>query len=88
MPKLANYMEDSGISSVAIVWVNNDFGKGGRDNAVKEFEARGIEVLADISTEVQQPDFAPEVLSAKDSEAQSLKEWLARPEAQHFRYEG
>ena len=27
------------------------------------------------------------VLSGKDSRAQSLQEWLARPEAQHFRYE-
>jgi branched-chain amino acid transport system substrate-binding protein len=74
-------MEDSGISSVAIVWVNNDFGKGGRDNAVKEFEARGIEVLADISTEVQQPDFAPEVLSAKDSGADALFVYLHEEES-------
>jgi dTDP-4-dehydrorhamnose 3,5-epimerase len=27
------------------------------------------------------------ILSDKDSRAQSLQEWLARPEAQHFRYE-
>jgi dTDP-4-dehydrorhamnose 3,5-epimerase len=28
------------------------------------------------------------VLSARDRSAQSLAEWLARPEAQHFRYPG
>ena len=27
------------------------------------------------------------ILSGKDSQAQSLAEWLARPEAQHFRYQ-
>ncbi len=37
MPKLANYMHDSvKAKSVAILWVNNDFGKGGRDAFVKE----------------------------------------------------
>jgi dTDP-4-dehydrorhamnose 3,5-epimerase len=28
------------------------------------------------------------ILSQKDAAAQSLEEWLARPEAQHFRYDG
>ena len=28
------------------------------------------------------------ILSARDSAAQSLADWLERPEAQHFRYEG
>ena len=32
MPKIANYMRDGvKAKSVAVVWVNNDFGKGGRD---------------------------------------------------------
>jgi dTDP-4-dehydrorhamnose 3,5-epimerase len=31
---------------------------------------------------------AEPVLSAKDAAAQSLSDWLARPEAQHFRYPG
>jgi dTDP-4-dehydrorhamnose 3,5-epimerase len=28
------------------------------------------------------------ILSTKDSTAQSLADWLTRPEAQHFRYQG
>jgi hypothetical protein len=28
------------------------------------------------------------IVSARDGSAQSLAEWLARPEAQHFRYQG
>jgi dTDP-4-dehydrorhamnose 3,5-epimerase len=31
---------------------------------------------------------AEPILSAKDAAAQSLADWLARPEAQHFRYPG
>src|SRR2546430_2759619 len=45
MPKIANYLHDRlKVKSVAVVWVNNDFGKGGRDNFVKEMKARNIEV--------------------------------------------
>ena len=41
MPKIANYIRD-GIKAktVAVLWVNNDFGKGGRDNFIKEMNAR------------------------------------------------
>jgi branched-chain amino acid transport system substrate-binding protein len=81
MPKLANYMADSGISSVAVIWVNNEFGKGGRDNAIREFEARGIEIAADISTEVQQVDFAAEVLMMKDSGADAAFAYLHEEES-------
>jgi len=52
MPKIANYIRDGvKAKSVAIVWVNNDFGKGGRDNFVREMGSRGIRVVADVSTE-------------------------------------
>ena len=81
MPKIANYLVDSGIKSVAVIWVNNDFGKGGRDTAIKEFEARGIEIAADISTEVQQVDFAPEVLRIKESGADALFAYLHEEES-------
>ena len=38
MPKVAKYINDElKAKSVAIVWVNNDFGKGGRDVISKEF---------------------------------------------------
>ena len=37
MPKIANYLHDGmKVKTVAVVWVNNDFGKGGRDSFVKE----------------------------------------------------
>jgi len=48
MPKIANYVRD-GIKakSVALIWVNNDFGKGGRDNFTKaDFSADVVKVKA------------------------------------------
>lgn len=72
MPKLASYMETSGIESVDIVWINNEFGKGGRDAIVAELDARGIALVNDISAEEQQADFAPEALTVLGSDAQAL----------------
>jgi branched-chain amino acid transport system substrate-binding protein len=66
MPKVAKYINDElKAKSVAVVWVNNDFGRGGRDVIVKEFERLGIKVVADQSTEAGQSDFAADVAKIK-----------------------
>src|SRR5947199_286051 len=73
MPKIANYIRDVvKAKNVAIVWVNNDFGKGGRDNFTKEMNARGIRVVADLSTESGQTDFAADVVKAKAANADAI----------------
>ncbi len=73
MPKLARYIKDNlKAKSVAIIYVNNDFGKGGRDVMVKALEAQGIKVAADISTDPGQVDFSGAVLKAKQSNADAL----------------
>jgi len=66
MPKVAKYINDElKAKSVAVVWVNNDFGRGGRDVIVKEFGRFGIKVAADQSTEAGQSDFAADVSKIK-----------------------
>ncbi|WP_315836252.1 ABC transporter substrate-binding protein [Bradyrhizobium prioriisuperbiae] len=66
MPKVAKYMaEELKAKSVAVVWVNNDFGKGGRDVILKEFAKRNVKVVADLSTEAGQADFAADVSKVK-----------------------
>ena len=73
MPKLARYIKDTvKAKSVAMIWVNNDFGKGGRDSMTKALEAQGIKVAADISTDPGQVDFSAAVLKAKQSNADAL----------------
>src|SRR5262249_42365793 len=56
----------------AVIWVNNDFGKGGRDAITKALTAEGIKVAADISTDPGQVDFSGAVLKAKQANADAL----------------
>jgi branched-chain amino acid transport system substrate-binding protein len=73
MPKVTRYIATTlKAKTVAVMFVNNDFGKGGRDAFVKSAEAAGLKVAADISTESGQVDFAAPVLRAKQSNADVL----------------
>ena len=73
MPKVAKYLaSDLKAKNVAVIWVNNDFGKGGRDTMMKELEKLGVKVVADISTDPGQVDFSGAVLKAKQSNADAL----------------
>ena len=82
MPKIANYIATGmKAKSVAVVFVNNDFGKGGRDSIVKELGARGIKVAADISTDAGQVDFSSAVLRAKQANADALFAYLNEEES-------
>src|SRR3989440_9918893 len=73
MPKVAKYIKDGvKAKSVAMIWVNNDFGKGGHDAMVKALDAQGIKVVADVPTDPGQVDFSGAVLKAKQSNADAL----------------
>ena len=70
MPKVARYMaQNLKAKTVAVIFVNNDFGKGGRDSVTKALETFGAKVIADISTDAGQVDFSSPVLKAKQSNA-------------------
>ncbi|MEN3380804.1 MAG: branched-chain amino acid transport system substrate-binding protein [Hyphomicrobiales bacterium] len=85
MPKIANYMRDGvKAKTVAVVWVNNDFGKGGRDNFTKEMAARGIKVVADLSTESGQTDFAADVVKAKAANPDAIFVYTNEEESARF----
>ena len=82
MPKIASYMGDKlKLKTVAVMYVNNDFGKGGRDAILKELAARNIKVLADISTDPNQVDFSSPVLKAKQTNADALFVYLNEEES-------
>jgi branched-chain amino acid transport system substrate-binding protein len=73
MPKVARYIAATlKAKTVAVIFVNNDFGKGGRDVFVKAAAAAGLTVAADISTDAGQIDFSAPVLKAKRSNADAL----------------
>jgi branched-chain amino acid transport system substrate-binding protein len=73
MPKVARYIKDDlKARTVAIIYVNNDFGKGGRDVMMKALAEQGIKVSADVSTDPGQLDFSGAVLKVKQSGADAL----------------
>jgi branched-chain amino acid transport system substrate-binding protein len=73
MPKVARYIKgDLNAKTVDVMWVNNDFGKGGRDMIIKSLEAEGVKIGADISTDPGQVDFSSAVLKAKQSNGDVL----------------
>jgi branched-chain amino acid transport system substrate-binding protein len=85
MPKIANYIRDGvKAKSVAVLWVNNDFGKGGRDNFIKDMASRDIKVVADVSTESGQADFSADVVKIKAANADAIFVYLNEEESARF----
>ena len=85
MPKIANYLHDQlKVKSVAVVWVNNDFGKGGHDSFVKEMKTRGIDVVADLSTEQGQIDFGSDVIKLKNVKVDAVFVYSNEEESARF----
>jgi branched-chain amino acid transport system substrate-binding protein len=70
-PKLARYINTKS-KSLAVIYVNNDFGKGGRDTIAKLLEGSPTKIVADISTDAGQVDFSAAVLKAKQTNADAV----------------
>ncbi len=85
MPKIANYIRDGvKAKTVAVLWVNNDFGKGGRDNFIKEMKVRDIKVVADVATESGQTDFSADVVKIKGANADAIFVYTNEEESARF----
>ncbi len=85
MPKIANYIRDDvKAKTIAVVYVNNDFGKGGRNAIMKELESRNIKVVADISTEAGQADFAADVVKVKGANPDAVFIYTNEEESARF----
>jgi branched-chain amino acid transport system substrate-binding protein len=85
VPKLAAYIQDRlNVKRVGVVWVNNDFGKGGRDSFLKEMASRGVKVVADLSTESGQADFAADVAKLKNADPEAVFVYCNEEEAARF----
>jgi len=81
MPKLARYIKDQmKAKTVAILYTNNDFGKGGRDEMAKALEAGGIKIVADVSSDPGQVDFSGAVVKLKQSDPDVLFAYLTEEE--------
>jgi len=73
MPKVARYIANGlKAKTIALIYVNNDYGKGGRESLMKALEPLGVKVTADVSTDQGQIDFSAPVLKAKQSNADAI----------------
>jgi branched-chain amino acid transport system substrate-binding protein len=72
-PKIGRYISDvAKVKSLAVIYVNNDFGKGGLDNIKKALANTNTKITTEISTDSGQVDFSAAVLKAKQSGADAL----------------
>lgn len=72
-PKIGRYISDvAKVKNLAVIFVNNDFGKGGLDNIKKALANTNTKIIAEISTDSGQIDFSAAVLKAKQSGADAL----------------
>jgi len=77
LPKVAAYIgDDLHAKAVDLIYVNDDYGKGGRDVLAAEFKKRGIELTNDISSEGNQVDFTADVAKMKSSSANAVFVYL------------
>ena len=59
MPKLARYIKEGlRAETVAMAWVDNEFGRGGREAMTKALAAEGLRLVADLPTAPDQTDFS------------------------------
>ena len=85
VPALVPYFTDTlKAQKVGIAWVNNEFGKGGRDVFAAEMEKIGIEVIADVPSEQGATDYASDVAKLKDSGADAVFVYMNQEEAARF----
>lgn len=72
MPKAANYIKAAKIKNLAIIYVNNDFGKGGLDMIKKALAGSDTKIVAEVSTDSGQVDFSAPVIKTKQSNADAV----------------
>lgn len=79
-PKLARYI-NSKSKNLAVIYVNNDFGKGGLNTIKKLLGGSATKLGAEVSTDQGQVDFSAAVLKAKQSGADAIFAYLNEEES-------
>ncbi len=90
-PKIGKYIT-SKYKTIAVIYQNNDFGKGWRDAIVKNLDGSPTKIVADISTDPGQVDFSAAVLKAKQSNPDAVFVYVTEEESaralREFRKQG
>ncbi len=82
MPKVAKYIATQAkVKNLAIIYVNNDFGKGGLEMIKKALAPTDTKIATEVSTDASQVDFSAAVLKAKQSNADAVFVYLNEDES-------
>lgn len=85
MPKVARYLDTrKDINTIAVLFVNNDFGVGGRDAILDALKKTHVKVVDVISTAQGQVDFSSAVVKLKQSKADALFSYTNEEESAHL----
>lgn len=85
VPALTPYFKDTlKAKKVGVAWVNNEFGKGGHTTFLKEMQAAGIQVVADVPSEQGQADFAADVAKLKQAAPDAVFVYMNQEESARF----
>lgn len=69
---MADVFWDMGYKKAAVMYVNNDYGRGLNDAFIKSFNKKGGKALASIAFEKEGNDFRTELLKLKTSKAKAV----------------
>ena len=79
-PKLVRYINGKA-KTLAVIYQNNDFGKGGRDTLVKLLAGGPTKIISEVATDQGQIDFSAAVLKSKQAGADALFVYLTEEES-------
>ena len=85
VPALTPYFKDTlKAKKVGVAWVNNEFGKGGRNVFVEEMKKAGLDVIADVASEQAQTDYAADVAKLKQANPDAVFVYMNQEESARF----
>jgi branched-chain amino acid transport system substrate-binding protein len=85
VPALVPYfMNTLKAKKVGVAWVNNEFGRGGRNVFNAEMKKAGIDVVVDVPSEQAQTDYASDVSKLKQSGVDAIFVYMNQEESARF----
>jgi len=79
--KLMSYLKEKGLTSVALLYMNNAYGDGGRAAFTAAAQANGVEIVVEEKFEATDKDMTPQLTRVKTSGAQAAVVWAIPPSA-------
>jgi len=82
--KFIDYIVEQGVTSVDMIYKNDEFGAGGRDAYAAAFEEVGIDIGLDIQVQPDQIDLSAEVAQLAGGEADAIFAFMTEIETAAF----